>query len=334
MNTRPIKPEAVLSWQQEIATAFTDFTELFDFLQLDRETLPYSTAADNPFPMRVPRNYAARMEKGNPWDPLLLQVLPRHAENTQFPGFHPDPVGDLDAEQVPGLLQKYRHRALIITTGACAVHCRYCFRRNFPYQETSALGQNLARALTWLRSHPEIHEVILSGGDPLSLSDRRLLEWLDALSELKQLQRLRIHTRVPVVIPQRVTPAFVAWLKTSQKPIALVLHINHPHELHSELQQALVQLRAPKVTLFNQAVLLKGVNDRANVLIDLSELLFAHGVIPYYLHQLDRVAGSAHFEVSDHDARELHAQMAAALPGYLVPRLVREIAGAANKVQV
>ena len=323
-----------MSWQQEIATAFTDFAALFDFLELDRETLPYSLAADNPFPMRVPRNYAARMEKGNPWDPLLLQVLPRYAENTQFPGFRTDPVGDLDALQVPGLLQKYRHRALIITTGACAVHCRYCFRRNFPYQETVAVGQDLAGALTWLHAHPEIREVILSGGDPLSLNDRQLLQWLDALSELDQLQRLRLHTRVPVVVPKRVTPALVAWLNASPKSIALVLHINHPNELHSELQQTLVQLRAPKVTLFNQAVLLKGVNDRADLLIDLSELLFAHGVIPYYLHQLDRVAGSAHFEVSDHDARELHAQLAAALPGYLVPRLVREIAGAANKVPV
>jgi EF-P beta-lysylation protein EpmB len=271
------------------------------------------------------------MRQGDPNDPLLLQVLPQLAELDEAPGFRDDAVGDLDAIATHGVLHKYEGRALLIAAGSCAVNCRYCFRRHFPYAEELAAAHAWRGAIDCLANDTSIREVILSGGDPLVLSTQKLTDLTDALRDLPQVIRLRIHSRLPVVLPERIDEAFCAWLSALPLQRVVVLHANHPGELDASVGAACVRLREAGATLLNQSVLLRGVNDDADALVELSERLFALGVLPYYLHQLDRVRGAAHFEVSDTRARELLGTLRARLPGYLVPRLVREVPGETGK---
>lgn len=322
-----IEPAA---WQHAQREAYARPADLLAVLGLSAADVGLSEAAAAGFAMRVPRPYAARMRHGDPRDPLLLQVLPVADELRRAAGFDDDPVGDRLAERAPGLLHKYHGRALLITTGACAVHCRYCFRRAFPYSE-SVGSTRLDAALKALAALPDVDEVILSGGDPLSLRDERLAELVERLAAMPHLRRLRVHTRVPVTIPSRVTPALVAWLTRTRLTPVMVLHVNHAQEIDATLIEALRPLRAAGVSLLNQAVLLKGVNDSVAAQRALSERLLDAGVLPYYLHLLDRVQGAAHFLVPTRRARALVRELRALLPGYLVPRLVREETGAPSK---
>jgi EF-P beta-lysylation protein EpmB len=304
----------------------TDPSELIALLGLDPALLPPALAAARDFGLRVPRSFLARMRPGDAADPLLRQVLPRVDEGVEAPGFVADPLGEAAAARASGLLHKYQGRALLITTGACAVHCRYCFRREYPYAEAGAGGRWNA-ALAAIEADPSIEEVILSGGDPLALGTARLRELGARLGAIPHLRRLRLHTRAPIVEPARVDAELLAWLGTLPWPVVVVLHANHANEIDAHVAAALERLRTAGATLLNQSVLLAGVNDSAEALCALSTRLFECGVLPYYLHLLDRVRGAAHFEVDAGRARGILAAVTAALPGYLVPRLVREVPG-------
>jgi EF-P beta-lysylation protein EpmB len=319
-------------WQQLWREAVTDPLELLRLLGLSAQAPQLLPAADTGFPLRVPHGFVDRMRRGDAADPLLLQVLPQAAELGEVPGFTRDAVGDLAARAASGVLHKYDGRALLIATGSCAVHCRYCFRRHFPYAEETAAANRWQLALEHLRADASIGEVILSGGDPLSLSTPKLAELGDALASIGHVRRLRIHTRLPVVLPERIDPEFADWLSALPLQKVVVLHANHPNEIDDNVAAACLRLREAGATVLNQAVLLRRVNDDAQALIGLSERLFDAGVLPYYLHQLDRVAGAAHFEVDDERAHALIEAMRVHLPGYLVPRLVREVAGAPYKL--
>lgn len=329
----PRQPAALVPvrWQQALREAVRDPRELLDLLGLDRLAPRLSDEAMVQFPLRVPRGFVARMRHGDPSDPLLRQVLPLDDEMRPMPGFGLDAVGDGAAKTAPGVLQKYRGRALLVATGSCAIHCRYCFRRHFPYAEETAARDGWRDAVDLIRQDASIEEVLLSGGDPLSLSNGKLAELTGALADIPHLRRLRIHSRLPIVVPERVDDGLMGWLSTLPWPVTLVVHANHANEFDGTVDAALGRLRAAGVHLLNQAVLLRGVNDSVDALAALSERGFAAGVLPYYLHQLDRVAGVAHFEVDDAHARALHAGLAARLSGYLVPRLVREIPGDTGK---
>ncbi len=321
-------------WQQLLADAVTDPRELCSLLELDPSLiLPALTAAKD-FALRVPRSYVARMRKGDPNDPLLLQVLPVAAELQPIAGFVTDPVGDLNRRAAQGLLHKYQGRALLVATGACAIHCRYCFRRHFPYAEESALQQGWQPALEHLRADPSISEVILSGGDPWSLSDRRLKQLTDGLLSIAHIRRLRIHTRYPIVLPERVDAGLLEWLQGVPLRKVVVIHANHAREIDESVRQACLRLSAAGVTLLNQGVLLQGINDSVEALAELSEALFETHVLPYYLHVLDKVRGAAHFDLPESRALRLHRELTARLPGDLVPKLVRELAGAPSKTAV
>lgn len=313
-------------WQRQQADLITDPAELLALLDLEAASLPESLAAAMDFPVRVPRSYLALMEPGNLDDPLLRQVLSVPDELVEQPGFSADPLDEAEHTAVPGLLHKYHGRALLVVTGACAVHCRYCFRRHFPYQ-THLSGKRWEQALEWLAARTDINEVILSGGDPLTLSNRRLEQLLEALAGIPHLRRLRIHSRTPVVIPERLDSGLKGLLSNPRWQTVLVLHANHPREISPALAERCRDWRSTGITLLNQSVLLAGVNDRAETLADLSDALFDAGVLPYYLHQLDAVQGAAHFAVPDASARALHADLRARLPGFLVPRLTREEPG-------
>lgn len=319
------------AWQQALARAVTDPGELLEMLGLSRDLLPGAHAAGRYFPLRVPRGFVARMRRGDPRDPLLRQVLPLDEERREVAGFGADPVGDLAAMAVPGVLHKYRGRVLLTVTGACAVHCRYCFRRQYPYSEANPAAANWGAALDYIAADDTIREVILSGGDPLTLSDRRLEDLLQPLAEIAHVRRLRIHTRLPIVLPERMTGALLHLLAASRLQPVLVVHANHAREIDPAVRQSLGRVRQAGIALLNQSVLLRGVNDSPAALAQLSEALFEAGVLPYYLHMLDKVRGAAHFEVSAADAGRILAELSARLPGYLVPRLVRETAGAPAK---
>lgn len=289
------------------------------------------TAAGD-FGLRVPRSFADRMRHGDARDPLLRQVLPLADELRPVAGYTQDPVGDRAAHKGPALLRKYHGRALVMTTGSCAVHCRYCFRRHFPYYKQSVRESLLCDLFDEIRADGSIEEVILSGGDPLSLGDSRLATLVNGIRAIGHVKRLRVHSRLPVILPSRVTPGLIQLLASGQVPAVVVLHINHPREIDAEVRQSLGAMRSAGISLLNQAVLLKGVNDDADTLCELSETCFDAGILPYYLHQLDPVSGAAHFAVDDQQARDIAQRLRARLPGYLVPRLVREIAGAESKV--
>ena len=323
-------------WQQLWREAVRDPRELLSLLGLAHLAGQLSENAATQFPLRVPRGFVDRMRHGDPHDPLLRQVLPLDDEDRIVPGFELDAVGDTAARAASGVIRKYRGRALLVATGSCAIHCRYCFRRHFPYAEETAAAGGWSDAIALIASDASIDEVILSGGDPLSLATSKLAELTDALASIPHLKRLRIHTRLPTVLPERVDAALLAWLRALPWPVTVVVHVNHANEFDGKVDAALASLRetgaaSKGIVLLNQAVLLRGVNDTVDALADLSERSFASGVLPYYLHQLDRVAGTAHFEVEDARARGLHAALAARLSGYLVPRLVREVAGEPGK---
>jgi EF-P beta-lysylation protein EpmB len=318
-------------WQRAWRDALRDPRELLALLGLESLAASLSDEAAAGFPLRVPHAFAARMRHGDPADPLLRQVLPVLDEERVVPGFALDAVGDGAARAARGVIRKYHGRALLVATGACAVHCRYCFRRHFPYADETAAAEGWREAVAAIAADPSIDEVILSGGDPLALATPKLAELTDALASIAHLQRLRIHTRLPIVLPERVDAPLLDWLRALPWPVAVVVHANHANEFDAGVDAAMGALRGAGATLLNQAVLLRGVNDAVDALAALSERAFAAGVLPYYLHQLDRVAGTAHFEVPDARARELHAALAARLSGYLVPRLVREIPGDTGK---
>lgn len=320
------------AWQRELARSITDPAELVRLLGLDPAFIDPARAAARRFPLRVPRGYLARMKRGDPHDPLLAQVLPLDCELRSVPGFTADPVGDLASMVAPGVLHKYEGRVLLTATGACAIHCRYCFRRHFPYGEANPATDRWNDALRYIAGTSSIREVILSGGDPLTMSDARLADLIGVLAVNAHVERLRVHTRLPVVLPERVTDGLVNALVSSRLKPVVVLHANHPNEIDSGVRDACVRLAGAHITLLNQSVLLAGVNDNADALCDLSDALFAAGVLPYYLHQLDRVEGAAHYDVPEERSLELHQAMRARLPGYLVPRLVREQPRAVSKI--
>jgi EF-P beta-lysylation protein EpmB len=322
------------AWQQELAGAVNNPAELLSLVGLGDDWLPAARAAARLFPLKVPRGFIARMRRGDPHDPLLRQVLPLAAELEEVAGFSDDPVGDETALVAPGVLHKYHGRVLLTATGACAVHCRYCFRRHFPYGEANASADGFETAAARIAADASISEVILSGGDPLTLSDRRLAGFVERLAAIAHVARLRVHTRLPVVVPSRVDDRLLGWLTNTRLATVVVVHANHANEIDGHVRAALARLKGAGATLLNQSVLLRGVNDNAHSLAALSEALFEAGVLPYYLHLLDRVRGAAHFEVPEAEARALHERLRARLPGYLVPRLVRELPGAAAKLPV
>lgn len=322
----------VPGWQTALAQAVTEPAELLALLDLGEAWLAPAAAAARLFPLHVPRGFVARMRRGDPHDPLLRQVLPLGAELHHTEGYSADPVGDAAALRTPGLLHKYAGRVLLTATGACAIHCRYCFRRHYPYGEANASADRWQAALGYIAADPTLAEVILSGGDPLTLTDRRLREFVQAVADIPHVVRLRVHTRLPVVLPERVTPDLCRLLSAPRLRTTLVMHANHAQELDARVQDAAAQLAGHGITLLNQSVLLRGVNDSVESLAALSEALFTIGVLPYYLHQLDKVQGAAHFDVPEARARALLAGLKACLPGYLVPRLVREQAGADSKI--
>ena len=308
------------AWRTELRAAITDLPELLRLLDLSADET--GAACDSGFPLRVPRPFVARMRPGDPADPLLLQVLPSSREALTAPAFVHDPLREADAQAAPGVLRKYHGRALLLATGACAVNCRYCFRRHYPYPSATP-------SLAPVRDDPSVREVILSGGDPLLLTDARLGRLVREIEAIDHVATLRIHTRLPVVIPQRVTEALVTMLADTRLRVVVVLHVNHGNEVDADCARAMAAFDGP--TLLNQSVLLRGVNDSAETLANLSERLFDAGVLPYYLHMPDAVAGTAHFHVSEERAVAIHRDLAARLPGYLVPKLVRETPGAAAK---
>jgi len=322
------------TWQTALAKAIRDPSELLQRLRLPMELLPAAQAAARQFPLRVTHSYLQRITPSHLNDPLLRQVLPIAEEMAAEATGLIDPVGDLAAMPSPGLLHKYQGRALLVTTGACAIHCRYCFRRHFPYASGNPLHQHRGATLDYLREHPDLNELILSGGDPLSLPDDLLADWIRECESIPHLQTLRLHTRLPVVLPERVDAALCQWLAETRLATVIVLHINHPQEIDREVSQAILALRQTGATLLNQSVLLRDINDAVETLSQLSQRLFANGVLPYYLHQFDPVQGALHFAVPQAEGRTLMAGLRARLPGYLVPRYVQEIPQMAAKLPI
>jgi len=322
------------SWQEELKSAVRDPQQLVEILGLAPDYATRARHAAAAFGLFAPHSYIAWMRHGDPHDPLLRQVLPLDTEMEQFPGFTTDPVGDDAAKLQPGLLQKYLGRALLITTGACAIHCRYCFRRHFPYSESPRSPAAWQPALEQIAADDSIDEVILSGGDPLTLVDTHLAELARRIAEIPHVKRLRVHTRLPVVIPQRVTSELLDWLRGGRLAPIMVVHANHAQELNDEVLRALGKLVDAGIPVLNQAVLLRGVNDSVEALAGLSTALINARVMPYYLHQLDKVAGAAHFEVPVARGRELIEQLRGRLPGYAVPRYVVEQPGEVSKTLI
>ena len=332
-NTRHLNP-LDSTWKQHFAEAMTEPAELLRALDLGSEWLAPAEAAAKHFPLRVPRSFVARMRPRDPFDPLLRQVLPLGEELIETEGFGADPIGESGYQHAPGLLRKYSSRALLVTTGACAAHCRYCFRREFPYEDQQGEMGRWREAIASVAADPSIEELILSGGDPLSLSNARLNALTNSLKGIAHLNSLRLHTRNAIVLPSRIDAGFIDWIRSLPWRVTIVLHVNHAQELQGDALEALARLRTTGALLLNQSVLLRGVNDDAATLSTLSRTLHAQGVLPYYLHLLDRVSGSAHFEVSESRGLEIIESMTSALPGYLVPKLVREIPGASSKTAI
>ncbi|KAJ9434453.1 EF-P beta-lysylation protein EpmB [Candidatus Pantoea symbiotica] len=326
-----LNPPVREDWLQQLADVVTEPAELLQLLSLDQHAdLAAGADARKLFALRVPRAFIARMKKGDATDPLLLQVLTSRQEFIDAPGYSTDPL-DEQSSVVPGLLHKYRNRALLLVKGGCAVNCRYCFRRHFPYQDNQGNKRNWQAAIDYIATHPELDEIIFSGGDPLMAKDHELAWLVDALEKIPHLKRLRIHTRLPVVIPARITEGLCQILADTRLQVLMVSHINHAQEIDDELRYGMQMLKRAGVTLLNQSVLLRDVNDDAQTLADLSNALFDAGILPYYLHVLDKVQGAAHFFVSDEEARVLVRQLLAMVSGYMVPKLAREIGGEPSK---
>ena len=320
------------NWQSQLSDLITDPLELLNLLELStKQLLSGAILASEQFKLRVPRAFVGKMRIGDPFDPLLLQVLPHHLELEEHPEFVTDPLGEEAANQMAGVLHKYQSRFLLTLTGACAIHCRYCFRRHFPYQENLPKNDDWLNIKQYIEDNPAINEIILSGGDPLTLSNRKIALWIERLESLPQLKILRIHSRVPVVIPNRIDEELISILKNSRLRIIVVIHSNHASELDDFTCSKLLQLSLHHITVLNQTVLLKGVNDSATTLTELSYRLFEARVMPYYLHVLDKVKGAQHFDLRSSEIDHIYSDVLASLAGYLVPKLVREIAGEKNK---
>jgi EF-P beta-lysylation protein EpmB len=312
-----------MDWRAIQKQNFTSWPKLSEFLQLDTEVIVHPT-----FPLNLPRRLAEKIEKGNPSDPILRQFLPTPDELKKTPGFLSDPVGDIEARKTQKLLQKYRGRALLVTTSACAMHCRFCFRQNYNYETAD---KSFDQDLKLLSEDATITEVILSGGDPLSLSNETLKKLIHDLEKIPHLKRLRFHTRFPIGIPERIDAPFLQILQECRLQTVVIIHVNHPKELDADIFRALRQLQCLGIPVFNSAVLLRGVNDDLTILKELFETLSNHGVLAYYLNQLDRVQGAAHFEVPEDEGLKIISALMASLPGYAVPRYIREVAGEPNK---
>ncbi len=328
------EPSVFALWQQQLGESLTSLDELLRFVSLSRKQLDIDEKAADLFSLRVPKPFARRIMPANPSDPLLRQVIPLHQELMMHSGYYHDPLNEKKSNKIPGLLHKYFGRALILLSGSCAINCRYCFRRHFAYQDNRLGEQAFQGIIDYLNNHPDIYEVILSGGDPLMRKDSDLNRFFNKLEQVDSLKYLRIHTRLPVVLPTRVTDPLVKLLSETRLVVTLVLHCNHAQEIDSELETAIRKLRNSGITVLNQSVLLKQVNDSSSALIDLSHRLYQIGVLPYYLHLLDAVQGAQHFFVDEKQAQQLWQQMQASLPGFLVPKLVKEVAGATAKVPI
>jgi len=330
----PKKPISVEhNWQKELALSFTDPAKLLQHMGLDEEKYAQHIKARRLFPMRVPRHFANLMEKGNPNDPLFLQVMPLSEEFVSTPGYTEDPLEEHDTAG-KGILHKYDSRVLLMVRTGCAVNCRYCFRRHFPYADNAVSKHQWEEVLRYIRGNDRINEVIFSGGDPLMAKDSHLAWLANEIARIDHVKRLRIHTRLPVVLPERIDNEFMAWFGDLPLQRVLVLHANHANEVSPALALRLRQLQTKGVTLLNQSVLLKGINDSGKAIGDLSDALFDAGVLPYYLHVLDKVQGASHFYVSDDDARSIMEEAIKRLPGFLVPKLVREIGGQPGKTPI
>lgn len=328
----PMHDDETISWQKQLSQAITQPEALLEALDIPSSFLEGAQQGANAFAIRVPKAFIKRIEKGNIHDPLLRQVLPLADEMAMPPsGFTLDPLEESNTNTTSGIIHKYSGRVLLITNGTCAVNCRYCFRRHFPYEDNRLNTEQWDAALDYIRERKDINEVILSGGDPLSNNDQRLFSLITAIEAIPHITRLRIHTRLPIVIPDRITPALVDRLKTSRLAVVTVIHANHANEIDDDVAQSLGRLHAAGIHLLNQSVLLKGVNDNCGSLIALSERLFTCHVIPYYLHLLDPVVGAHHFDVDERTAQSLIAEILKKLPGFLVPKLVREVAGEESK---
>ena len=319
-------------WKAAVSSSFRRLGELLEFCGLD--AAQFALDEDTPFPLRVTRHYAELIGKGNARDPLLLQVLPDVQERLIHDGYSTDAVGDQRAMPVPGLIHKYRGRILLALTGACAIHCRYCFRRHFPYGEAGPDLSAGGPVMRYLADNQDVGEVILSGGDPLMLTDERLSELVGRLNRIPHLRTLRIHSRMPSVLPERVNEGLLAVLDAFAGRVIVVTHLNHPNEISKANAEAFRRLAARGYALFNQSVLLKGVNDNAATLARLSHRLFENHVQPYYLHRLDKVQGAAHFDLPRGESARIYRQLRERLPGYLVPLMVDEVQGEACKQPV
>lgn len=330
-NLKENTPATGASWKQQLSEAITSLPELVSALGLPNDLATQSQAAHQSFRLLVPRPYLSRIEYGNPNDPLLLQVLPDSAEMQAVPGYSKDPLEEADHNPQKALVHKYKRRLLVIATGTCAVNCRYCFRRHFPYSENQLAQAEWQSVIDYLIAHPAINEVILSGGDPLMMKDSLLARRVQQIEALPQIKRLRLHSRLPVVIPDRVCDELIEWVSASRLDIVMVWHINHANEIDEEVKKAAKKLKDAKVTLLNQGVILKGINDSVEAQVNLSEVLFDAGIMPYYIFTLDPVEGAAHFDISIESAQQLMGEVAAELPGYLVPKLAKEIPGKTAK---
>jgi len=332
-------PQTIATWQtscwkEELRDAITDPLELLARLDISEVELKAPLLHTSNFPMRVPESFVRRMIPGDANDPLLLQVLPTERELTSGPGFTRDPLQEKDYNPIPGIIHKYNGRVLMVTTPVCAVNCRYCFRRHFPYGENNPGKRNWLNSLDYIANDQTISEVILSGGDPLATDDQHLQWLVSEIEKIDHVKRLRVHTRLPVVIPGRIDEKLLDWVTATRLTTVFVLHINHPNEINQDLVSALAQLRKEGIQLLNQSVLLSGVNDHYEVFVTLSEKLFESGILPYYLHLLDPVEGAEHFDVPLARAIEIHDGMRAQLPGYLLPRLVRDVPGRVSKMHI
>lgn len=317
-------------WQNEIKTLITDPNTLLNLLELDTKDLSFNI--NRQFPLRVPHSFVQKMRKGDPHDPLLLQVLVQPIESLSTEGFSNDPLQEKIQQPLPGLIQKFNHRILITLTGSCAIHCRYCFRRHFPYQDNPSTGKHWSKLFEYIQKNNHLNEVIFSGGDPLMCQNHQIKKAISDLNSLKHIRVIRFHTRLPVVIPNRIDNELLTILHESTTPITMVYHINHPNECCKLLKKNVKQLNAIGINVFNQTVLLKDINDCAKTLQELSFTLYSCGIIPYYVHLLDKVQGAAHFDVARNRAKELYKACQATLPGYLLPRFVEEIPGKTSKI--
>lgn len=337
-NIMPINshqpPAATTAWKQSLANLLRDPDELCDLLALDDSQRAQVKAACGTFPLRIPRPYLSRVKVSDLQDPLLLQALPQAAELTETVGYVTDPLEEADFTPVQGLLHKYHGRVLVVLNGSCAIHCRYCFRRHFPYQEHQISPQHWQLILDYIAADESISEVIFSGGDPLTVNDKILAKRCEDLAEIPHVQTLRLHSRLPIMIPQRIDSTCLQWMQETRLQIVMVIHCNHAQEIDAEVAGVLSDMASIGVVLLNQSVLLRGVNDTVEALEALSRRLFECRTLPYYLHLLDKVQGAAHFDVPEEEAHRLRDELSATVAGYLVPKFVREQANEHSKTRM